>query len=99
MTFLALAALAAFAFYVMKPAERMRVVRAAVDAARYATGALARRTSKPDAFQEALRTRTPQALIVPSLIAANALLFMAMAVGSGSLSDPETLVRWGANYG
>ena len=99
MIFLALAVLGAFAFYVMKPAERIRFIRAAADAVQHATGSVARRTSKVDPFQEALRARTPEALIVPSVVTANAAVFMAMLVGSGSLSDPTTLIGWGANYG
>lgn len=99
MTLLALAVLVAFAFYVMKPAERSRFVRAGVDAVRYASGAVTRRKAQPDPFTEALRTRTPQALIVPSLVMANVAVFIAMLVGSGSPSDPGTLVGWGANYG
>jgi membrane associated rhomboid family serine protease len=100
MTLLALAVIAAFALYVMKPAERIALLRRAVDLTQNAArAAAARKASKGDPFEEALRTRTERVLIVPALAAANVVVFLAMLVGSGSFSDPETLIRWGANFG
>ena len=99
MTLLALTVLAGFAIYVMKPAERTRLVHGAVQLVRRIAGIAARHKPQRDPFQEALRTRTERALIVPAIATANGLVFVAMLLGSGSLSDPDTLVAWGANFG
>jgi rhomboid protease GluP len=50
-------------------------------------------------FHNALRARTPRALVTPALIALNLAFFIVMVFGSGAPKDPETLVRWGANFG
>src|SRR5581483_5147055 len=50
-------------------------------------------------FLEALRTRTGRALVTPALIAVNGFVFVAMLLGPGALASPETLVRWGGNFG
>ncbi len=59
----------------------------------------AARLAAQEPFREALRARTPRALVTPALAALNALVFLFMLAGAGSLGDPETLVRWGGNFG
>ncbi|PYQ93550.1 MAG: hypothetical protein DMF97_19695 [Acidobacteria bacterium] len=76
-------------------AQWVRYVRAAVREAgqRRADG----RSREP--FREALRARTPRTIVTPVLVALYAIVFSCLLVGSGSLGDPETLIRWGGNFG
>jgi membrane associated rhomboid family serine protease len=50
-------------------------------------------------FFDALRTRTRSALATPTLIALNVLVFLGLLFGSGKMSDPATLMSWGASFG
>jgi membrane associated rhomboid family serine protease len=50
-------------------------------------------------FHDALRARTPQVVATLALAALNAAVFILMVLGSGPLGDPETIVRWGGNFG
>jgi len=101
MTLIALAVVAAFAFYVMKPAERERLLQAVLRFVKQATGAAVQRAAakKEDPFEQALRTRTPRVFVVPAVLTYNVMAFVLMLFGSGALSDPQTLIGWGGNYG
>lgn len=101
MLILALTVLAAFAIYVLKPAERARLLEAGQRFLKRATGAAVQRAAarKEDPFEEALRARTPRVFMVPAFLACLGLMFVGELFGSGSLSDPQTLIGWGANYG
>jgi len=50
-------------------------------------------------FRAALRKRTRYAIVAPALAALSVMLFARMLFGAGSLTDPATLVSWGANFG
>ena len=50
-------------------------------------------------FGEALRARTPVAIVTPALVALNVAIFFGMLFGAGALSDPNTLLGWGGNFG
>jgi membrane associated rhomboid family serine protease len=50
-------------------------------------------------FGEALRARTPLAIVTPALVAIYAAIFVGMLFGAGALSDPNTLIGWGGNFG
>lgn len=56
-----------------------------------------RQESQP--FRDALRVRTPRVVVIPALIVLNLTVFTLMLRGPGGLSDPETLLGWGANFG
>ena len=101
MTLLAFTVLAAFALYVMKPEERLRFLRYVLDLLAKAGGAAAQRAGRKqrDPFGEALRQRTPAPLVVPAFAVVYSLVFLAMAMAPGAVSDPETLVAWGGNFG
>jgi len=92
-----------FAFFRMTPEERARVLQAVIGAIRQlqaaATTAATRSRSACEPFRDALRARTPWAVVTPALVALNAMLFVAMLFGAGALGDPATLVGWGASFG
>lgn len=89
----------AVAFRLTKPDDRKRYAALAIAQARQLK--IIATTPRPDydAFTAALRERTPRLVLVPAIIAINALVFVAMLFGAGSFADPATLVRWGANLG
>jgi membrane associated rhomboid family serine protease len=78
--------------------ERARVARAVLEAIREARRAAARREAN-EPFRAALVARTRRAPVTPALVALNAVIFLFMLVGAGSLGDPDTFVRWGGNFG
>ena len=50
-------------------------------------------------FRAMLRARTKYLFLTPVLVAITVGLFIAMIVGPGALTAPETLIAWGANFG
>jgi membrane associated rhomboid family serine protease len=52
-----------------------------------------------EAFRHALRARSRYALVMPAIVAINAAVFFGMLFGVGAISDPNTLVEWGASIG
>jgi rhomboid protease GluP len=104
MLLLVVAVLVSFVWYILTPAERARVVRAAVEAARRLPGAIRPISSvasgaEPECLQQALHLRTPRVYVTPALAATATAVFACMIAGAGSLADPDTLVSWGASYG
>ena len=83
----------------MTPEERMRVLRIGLAYLRLAREEATYVSPEREQFHDALRTRTRWALVTPVLAALNAAIFLFMLFGAGSLSDPATLVGWGASYG
>jgi membrane associated rhomboid family serine protease len=88
-----------FALRVMTPTERGRLLDALKARALRGKDEAIRRRAEPDPFRDVLQARTSLVLVVPALLALNALVFLGMLFGSGSFGDPETLVSWGANFG
>jgi membrane associated rhomboid family serine protease len=87
------------ALYVMSDEERKRSFQAAVVMIRGAIKEATRRRPELEPFRDSLRARTSRVIVTPALVALNATIFVFMLFGAGSLSDPATLVGWGANYG
>ena len=87
-----------FGLYFMTPEERARLVRAVLAAIRRVTYTATQDSPQCEPFRDALRARTPWALVTPALVALNATVFVFMRFGGGALSDPETLVDWGGNF-
>lgn len=88
-----------FAFYVMTPAERGRLLRAVLAVIRQIVEAARHGRPECKPFRDALRARTPWALLTPALVVVNATIFVFMVFDPGALSDPQTLVGWGGNFG
>jgi membrane associated rhomboid family serine protease len=99
MTLVVLLVLGGYALYVLSPDERTRLLRAVRPALRELKDAATHRRPECEAFREAIRARTPWALVTPALIALNVTVFVVMLRGGGVLTDPETLVSWGGNFG
>ena len=87
---------AVVAYRMMTPDARTRTLTTVVEGAR-----LLNSHGRPqlDTFRGALRDRTPQAYATYVLTALNVALFIAVLFGKGAISDPATLVAWGANTG
>ena len=84
------------------PEDRLRLLRAGLVAGRAASLQLKdalKRDAESETFDEALRARTPRALVTPALVTLNAAIFLLMLFGAGSFSDPETLIGWGGSFG
>lgn len=96
---LSLLILGALAIYIMNPDERTNAVLKVVRLLRQAQGKAAKFQVKSDPFRDALRERTPRIFVAPAIVAMNAGIFVCMLFGGGSLSDPATLVGWGASVG
>jgi membrane associated rhomboid family serine protease len=96
---LALLTVAAVAFRVMTPDERIRLRRIALTLLRALKDGAIRQYAELAPFREALRARTRWAVVTPALAAVSAVVFVFMLFGAGALSDPQTLVSWGAGYG
>jgi membrane associated rhomboid family serine protease len=91
--------IAAFALYVSTPDERRRLAAGALAHGRQgARLAVALRASAAP-YRAVLRGRTPYAFTVPLIAAAGVVVFLKMAFGQTSMSDPNTLVAWGASVG
>lgn len=95
-----------FVIYMMRPDERVRTLRIAVallrhglDALGYAKDAAIEDLRRPDPFREALRARTPWAFVTPVLVFLHVMIFMRMVFDAGPVSNPDTLIAWGGNFG
>jgi membrane associated rhomboid family serine protease len=99
MILFAVLVLAGYAVYVMSPQERDRLWQAGLKYVHHARSAAIDARERPDPFRAALHARTPLVVATPGLIALNVLVFLGMLFGSGALSDPATLIGWGANFG
>jgi len=100
MTFLILLiVVAGVALRAMSAEERARLGRAVLAAIREARDVVAERRRQPEPFRDALRARTPWAIVTPALVVLNTTIFVRMLFDSGALGDPGTLVVWGGSIG
>jgi len=99
MIYLSLAVLAGFALYVMTPQERTRLLGRGLQTVRSAKEVTVAVHAAHDPFHDALRARTAWPVVTPAIVLVNVVVFVRMLFGDGSLSDPETLLAWGGNFG
>src|SRR5215208_2152996 len=92
----ALLVLAGAALYFMSPEERVKLLKRAYGYLLLAMDSL-RPTPSEDALNEILRGRARWPIVTLVLLVAHLVMFVAMVFAPGSLSDPATLVGWGAN--
>jgi membrane associated rhomboid family serine protease len=88
-----------FGYRVTTPQERARMADAALVFAGRARQAALREHAALGPYHEALRARTRFALVTPALALVNIAVFVLMIFGAGAVSDPETLIAWGASVG
>jgi membrane associated rhomboid family serine protease len=91
--------LGGFAVYVMSPEERRRWLGGAVSALRSMVEVGRQVHVQCSPFHDALRERTRLPVFTAAIVLLNVLMFFQMAFADGSVSDPETLVAWGASVG
>jgi membrane associated rhomboid family serine protease len=96
---LPLAVLLAAVWYFTTPKERDRVRRKILDRFDGVRSVVARYWPPPTPFEAVLEVRTPRPIAIVTIIALTVGIFLCMLTGSGSLSDPETLLNWGASVG
>jgi rhomboid protease GluP len=99
MPLLALLVLGGAALYFMNPEERARLARAVTDRLRQAMHAAAASHSAREPFDEFLRQRTGRVFVTPLIAAVHVLVFALMLFDTAPISQPETLIAWGANVG
>lgn len=86
-------------YYFTTPEEKDRFVRRVRGGLRQFRDASEYLQPERGPFGEALRARTPLAIVTPVLVALNTAIFVGVIFGAGALSDPNTLVGWGGNFG
>ena len=93
----ALAVIAGYVIYAMSPEERAQALRKGLEYLRRTREEVDRRRAEPDPFRDALRERTARPIATALLAGLSVVVFVLMLVGTGSFSDPATLVGWGAS--
>jgi membrane associated rhomboid family serine protease len=96
---IALLVLAGFAVHVMSPEERVRLLRGGLRNALNLKDSAVKYHQRRDPFDDALAARTRWIVVTPAVAILYVVIFLGMLRGDGSLSDPETLVGWGASVG
>jgi rhomboid protease GluP len=95
---IALLAIVVVVFRATEPETRKQLAAAAWESLLRARQELTRKRPECEEFRDALRARTRWAVVTPALILANVVVLVLMIRAEGALSDPETLVHWGANF-
>ncbi|MDT5016201.1 MAG: hypothetical protein QOD39_2361, partial [Mycobacterium sp.] len=86
------------AYRMTSPEDRERYLRIALGVVRRLK--LEAAESEPEReLRESLRARTRHAFVAPALVAVNVLIFAGILFSAGAISDPDTLVAWGASLG
>src|SRR5438093_1603804 len=88
-----------YVVYAMSPAERRRVIEAARAMGESWWDAYCRWRQRPDAFREAMTARTRVPFVTLAVVLINVMVFVAMLIGPGQMSEPDTLLRWGGSSG
>ena len=90
---------AIIAFRLTSGEDRKQLLRKALVILREAAIIAREEYGRLEPFREALRQRTRYAIVAPALAALSVMVFARMLFGAGALTDPATLVSWGANFG
>src|SRR5438128_1123916 len=83
----------------MSPDERTRYLSAAIAFLRDVKTAATLPQAEYEAFRGTLRARSRHVVVVPAIVAVNAVVVFGMIFGAGAMTDSDTLIRWGANIG
>ncbi len=90
---------AALLLYVMTSEERRKLVQVALASLREAVYRLSRHRADTGPFGDALRARTPMALVTPAIVLLNLLIFVRVVWTDGPAGAEGTLLAWGASIG
>ena len=96
---LLLVIVAIIAFRLTTGEDRKELLRKALVVLRESTVIAREEYAKLEPFRAALRGRTRYAIVAPALAALTVMVFVRMLFGAGALTDPGTLISWGANFG
>jgi len=99
MFWFALIVVGAYTLYVMRPAERTKLVDAADRALVVIWEKAQRWHVERDAFRDAVEARTRWPFVTAVIVVLNLTVFVLMLGSAGRMSDADTLVRWGASAG
>jgi rhomboid protease GluP len=94
-----LAVFGGLTYRLVSPADRARYFAGAIALVGEIKTAFTQRRPQYEAFKGALRARTRHVILAPAFIALHAAFFCAVLFGPGSMSDPATLVGYGASIG
>src|SRR5262245_50206795 len=83
----------------MTAEQRIEFFKRAVELAKQTLAAIRHIPPACQPFNDALRARTPWVIVTPAIVMTNIVIFVFMLFGSGSFSDPNTLLAWGASVG
>lgn len=97
--FVLLTVIAVLAYRGTTAEDRARYVRMAVDAAKEIKTAAQKPRPEYESFRDALRARARYPLVSAALAALNAVIFGFMLFGPTPISNPSTLLDWGASIG
>ena len=87
------------AYRVTSPEQRERAVEIAIAYLRALRIVVTEPGPEHEAFCDTLRARTLHLIVIPAIILISAELFLAMRFSGTPMSDPATLVGWGASVG
>jgi rhomboid protease GluP len=99
MAFVPILAIIGALYYFTNADEKARFMRAVKRGIRQGIDLAVRLRGEPGPFDAALRERTRYAVVTPALAALNVGVFVCALFAPGSLSEPQTLVGWGASFG
>ena len=94
-----LAVVGGLGYRITSPDERERYFAIAIEYLKRLKIAATEPGPEHDAFVEALRARTSHALVTMAIVLVSAAIVVGMVFGAGAMSDPGTLVAWGASLG
>jgi len=90
---------AALAYRAAKPEEREKYLGIVRDRVMHLKAAVLAPRPAVDEFRAALRARSRFFVVAPAIAVLNAMVFVGIAFGAGAMSDPATLLGWGASLG
>src|SRR3954469_2790631 len=87
------------AYRITVPEDRKRYAEMVLAYGRELKGAATAPRPDLDRFRRALRARMRYVVVTPAIVAIQVVVAGGMIAGASAMSDPATLVQWGANLG
>jgi membrane associated rhomboid family serine protease len=96
---IALAVIGGVAYRVASPAERQRALQYVIARLAVVRVIATQRHEEVEEFHAALRTRMPHVMVAPAIALIGLIVGVGLIFGAAPLSDPGTLIGWGASVG